>query len=61
MNIDGEKLLAELDAKHTEALDNYGKARNLSQSDYEFYKSIVLSEVIVLINSGDYTTKDGQS
>ena len=64
MNIDGEKLLAELE-RQLEVLRSYEK----NDIECQNYNDIALrrnfmqgiDRAISTINSGDYTTKDGQS
>ena len=64
MNIDGEKLLIEM---NREINDGYSFADKLQRDGHYFLASIQNSRMVELsrsrdkIENGDYTTKDGQS
>ena len=64
MSIDGEKLLADLKAQLKEALEALEVYRGKAET-FDAYElsgiAAALTTTISAINSGDYTTKDGQS
>lgn len=61
MKLDGYKLISELEAEVVEAYDRIGIAGNSSERDYLFYKSVIFTEVVDKLKSGDYTIdKEGE-